>query len=236
MSAKRKNTCIFESMEPRQLMSSSLAADGTLSITGTAGNDTISLTRTNGTLTLRDNAQTRTFNASQVTRISVQMGAGHDSFTSNNSVSQSVTVSGGLGNDTLAGGKGADQLNGGAGIDTLRGGLGLDTLTGGAGRDFFDFNSVKEAGKGAARDRILDFSAAVDDRIDLSTIDAKAGIGGNQAFKWIGKTDFHKKAGELRYEDKGSKVIVQGDTNGDGKADFEIFVKVGALAKGDFLL
>jgi hypothetical protein len=29
---------------------------------------------------------------------------------------------------------------------------------------------------------------------------------------------------------------VQGDVNGDGKADLEIFVKVGSLAKGDFLL
>ncbi|MGH6735212.1 MAG: hypothetical protein ACRECX_03925 [Methyloceanibacter sp.] len=46
----------------------------------------------------------------------------------------------------------------------------------------------------------------------------------------------HDKKGELRYEDKGSKVIVQGDINGDGKADFEIFVKVGFLSAADFLL
>jgi hypothetical protein len=41
---------------------------------------------------------------------------------------------------------------------------------------------------------------------------------------------------QLRYEDKGSKVIVQGDVNGDGNADFEIFVKIGKLSKDDFLL
>ena len=47
---------------------------------------------------------------------------------------------------------------------------------------------------------------------------------------------FHDVKGELRYEDKGSKVIVQADKNGDGKADFEILVKVGALSSGDFFL
>jgi hypothetical protein len=29
---------------------------------------------------------------------------------------------------------------------------------------------------------------------------------------------------------------VQGDVNGDGKADFEILVKAGALGAGDFIL
>jgi len=66
-------------------------------------------------------------------------------------------------------------------------------------------------------------------------VDAKKGVSGNQAFKWIGAQDFHDRKGELRYEDKGSKVIVQGDVNVAGKADFEIFVKVGALSSGDFL-
>ena len=42
--------------------------------------------------------------------------------------------------------------------------------------------------------------------------------------------------GELRYTDKGSTSLVQGDVNGDGKADFEILVKVGALGSGDFIL
>lgn len=51
-----------------------------------------------------------------------------------------------------------------------------------------------------------------------------------------GAQGFHDAKGELRYIDKGATVIVQGDVNGDGKADFEIFVKAAALAKGDFLL
>ena len=85
------------------------------------------------------------------------------------------------------------------------------------------------------RDQILDFQRGADD-IDLRTIDAKTVISGNQAFKFIGTSGFHDVKGELRYIDKGSSCIVQGDVNGDGNADFEIYVKVGALSKGDFLL
>ncbi|MGH6736630.1 MAG: calcium-binding protein [Methyloceanibacter sp.] len=145
-------------------------------------------------------------------------------------------VFGGAGNDVITGGIDHDTFFGDDGNDTLTGGLGRDRLTGGADRDFFDFNSVKESVKGANRDMILDFNRADDDRIDLRTIDAKTGVGGNQNFKFIGKSKFNDEKGELRYIDKGSTVIVQGDVNGDGKADFEIFVAVGALAKGDFIL
>ncbi|MEZ5876216.1 MAG: matrixin, partial [Hyphomicrobiales bacterium] len=74
------------------------------------------------------------------------------------------------------------------------------------------------------------------DQISLNRIDAKTGVAGNQAFKWIGTHDFHNVKGELRYIDKGATCIVQADVNGDGKADFEILVKVDALLKGDFIL
>ena len=118
----------------------------------------------------------------------------------------------------------------------VNGGLGRDTMAGGTGFDFFDFNSVKETGKTAAsRDVITDFQHLVDD-IDLSTIDAKAG-GGNQAFKFIAKQAFHHKAGELHYKFAGPNTLIEGDTNGDGRADFQILLAGHvALAKGDFIL
>ncbi|MGH6735503.1 MAG: S8 family serine peptidase [Methyloceanibacter sp.] len=134
----------------------------------------------------------------------------------------------------LSGLGGNDTLRGGAGNDVLTGGLGRDTLFGDADSDIFNFDSKSETKKGAQRDKINHFERGPDD-IDLKDIDAKSGSG-NQAFKFIGKQDFHDKKGELRYEDKGATVIVQGDINGDGKADFEIFVNVGSLGKGDFLL
>jgi len=111
-----------------------------------------------------------------------------------------------------------------------------DTMFGGTGNNRFDFNSIKESKTGGQRDKIMDFKRGQNDRIDLEDIDAKTGIPGNQKFTFIGKSKFHDVKGELRYEDKGATVIVQGDVNGDGKADFEIFVKVGSLAKGDFFL
>jgi serralysin len=107
----------------------------------------------------------------------------------------------------------------------------------------FDYNSVSESGPGAAhRDKILDFDG--DDLIDLRTIDAKTGVSGNNAFTFIGKNDFtgddpfklRDGKGELRFNDNGATCTVQGDVNGDGKADFEILVHKSSLSAGDFLL
>ena len=71
--------------------------------------------------------------------------------------------------------------------------------------------------------------------IDLSTIDARIG-GGNQAFHFIGTHAFTRHAGELRFTDQGATCLVQGDVNGDGRADFDILVKAATLHQGDFVL
>jgi serralysin len=69
--------------------------------------------------------------------------------------------------------------------------------------------------------------------IDLRKIDADTDHArGDQAFKFIGKKKFHKTDGELRY----ASHKLQGDVDGDGKADFEIHVNVSELHTDDFLL
>lgn len=147
-----------------------------------------------------------------------------------------VNVLSGLGgDDVLLGLGGSDILRGGAGSDVLVGGGGRDTLLGGADADVFDFNVLGDSRKGGQRDIVADFERGLD-HIDLIDIDAKLG-GGDNAFKWIGKKDFHGRKGELHYVKKAGYVIVEGDTNGDGRADFQIKVdSVSKLGGGDFIL
>jgi Ca2+-binding RTX toxin-like protein len=160
----------------------------------------------------------------------------------------SFNIRSGAGDDTLAGGARADRLNGGAGDDqlfglggndTLIGGLGTDTLRGGGGSDIFRFESADDSSTAEGQqDQIVDFQRGFD-KIDLSAIDADETTEGNQAFTFVGEASFSSKAGELRssrIDDKTS--LVEGDTDGDGVADFAILVTVNSaqpLTATDFI-
>jgi hypothetical protein len=90
---------------------------------------------------------------------------------------------------------------------------------------------------GSGRDVIKDFSHAEHDRIDISPIDANVHASGNQAFSYIGTHAFHHVSGELREILLSGRTIVEGDVNGDGKADFQIGLAGHInLVKGDFVL
>lgn len=132
----------------------------------------------------------------------------------------------------LHGGAGDDYLDGGSGNDFISGGLGRDIMIGGLGKDAFDFDSASESLKGKLRDVIRDFDRKEGDIIDLSGIDAKIG-GADNKFKFIGSKGFREKKGELAFK----KGKVMGDTDGDGKADFEIALQgVTKLSVDDFVL
>ncbi len=125
--------------------------------------------------------------------------------------------------DILITGRGADRLDGGDGNDRLTGGKGQDTLIGGAGRDMFIFADGDSNASRERADRISDFSQLDKDRIDLSRMDAVAGTDdANEAFSFIGSSRFSGTAGELRFAQVGSQTFVVGDTDGDGKGDFQI--------------
>jgi Ca2+-binding RTX toxin-like protein len=168
VSRRRSCACLFEGIESRQMMSSTLGADGTLVISGTANNDTINITRSGNTLKLRDNAQTRTFVVTQVRSIIATLGAGNDTLASDNSVTQPMTISGGAGNDTISGGAANDQFFGQEGDDTLiPSGRGADVVSGGEGSDTVSY--------GAATSRVnvtLD-DKANDGLADGSTVKSK---------------------------------------------------------------
>ncbi|MEI7796958.1 MAG: hypothetical protein WCI06_10035, partial [Methylococcaceae bacterium] len=126
-----------------------------------------------------------------------------------------------------------DTLIGDIGNDTLIGGLGLDTLTGGLGSDTFKFNNTDESGGIKTRDIITDFNHTEGDKIDLSAIDANSNLADDQTFSFVGSANFTKHAGELHF----TKGILEGDTNGDGKADFSIQLNgVTTLVAADFVL
>jgi Ca2+-binding RTX toxin-like protein len=148
-------------------------------------------------------------------------------------------------NDVLVGDNAANVLRGGAGADTLNGGGGVDQLWGGSGTDTFVFKSITDITSAAGSDRILDFDAggstagSAVDRIDLSEIDAVSrSANKDDAFTFIGASAFSGKAGELQVNSTLPGLsIISGDVDGDGLADFTLYVQhVGILSADDFFL
>ncbi len=80
-------------------------------------------------------SQTRTFSTAGVTQILVMLCDGDDHATIADSITTSVILDGGAGNDELNGGGGLNILLGGSGKDELLGGKGRDVLIGGLGKD-----------------------------------------------------------------------------------------------------
>jgi Ca2+-binding RTX toxin-like protein len=145
--------------------------------------------------------------------------------------------------NVLSGSAARDLVVGSAGSDTLKGGLGRDTLIGGTGADSFNFKLTTESPKGVNHDTIADFSGhgREGDHINVRGIDANSHAAHNQNFHFIGAQSFHRKAGELHFVKHGTFVSVEGDVNGDGRADFQIDVhnlaaNLNSLTLGDFVL
>lgn len=144
------------------------------------------------------------------------------------------------GNDELSGTDDADMIKGRAGNDILRSDApdsgasaksaapkipaasDADKLHGGTGIDTFVFATGDSARKRADADTIFDFDARAGETIDLTEWDADRRQPGHQSFDFIGRQDFSGHAGELRYVLDRKDTWIEGDTNGDGRADFAI--------------
>ncbi len=162
-------------------------------------------------------------------------GNSHDNRISGNAAGNILTGQGGVdlikglkGNDSLLGGDGDDdlrgedgddRLEGGAGADKLDGGVGQDALLGGSGGDRFVWRTVAEtASVAGSADRVLDFTGADGDLLDLSRIDADATRSGNQSFAFIGSSAF-SAPGQIRLERAGNETLILLNTDRDTAAE-----------------
>ncbi|MCU0838548.1 MAG: DVUA0089 family protein [Rhodospirillales bacterium] len=122
------------------------------------------------------------------------------------------------GNDTLVGLGGKDQLRGGEGDDVLIGGNGPDSLVGGPGNDTFFYEALSDAPVGGA-DTIFGFDgvgSAPGDVIDISALGTFTFLS-TAAFTGTGRS-------ELRVDQVNAHTRVSIDANGDGTADWRVFV------------
>ncbi|MFO0811447.1 MAG: calcium-binding protein [Gemmataceae bacterium] len=125
-------------------------ANGVLTVTGTSGDDVISIVQTGNTIQTAG----KSFAAVSVQKVVVNAGGGNDLIGVDSSKPMVLngeagndTIYGGIGNDTISGGTGNDwidagygddRLSGDDGNDTLHGNQGNDSLSGGAGNDWED--------------------------------------------------------------------------------------------------
>ena len=150
-------------------------------------------------------------------RATLDMGAGDD------------YVAGGVKVEVMLGGEGHDTLLGGRGDDTITGGLGRDYLGTGGGRDVLVFNTLADSGTAFGKhviDQVTYFqteatAGAYIDRIDLSAIDAAAGVAGDQVFNFIGEAEFTAE-GQVRVMQSGSATFVQVNAIGSAGSDMTI--------------
>jgi Ca2+-binding RTX toxin-like protein len=138
-------------LEDRKLLSAALSG-GVLTVEGTKYNDhiTVSLSADGSQITVTQ-AKTRrrgrtagtpvttTFNAADVTSLSINGGAGNDNISlrsqGTTAFSTPANILGGDGNDFISSGAGNDTIDGGAGDDKIRAGAGNDSVNGGDGND-----------------------------------------------------------------------------------------------------
>jgi Ca2+-binding RTX toxin-like protein len=107
------------------------------------------------------------------------------------------------------------------------GGAGADKLTGGDDNDSFYYTALTDSGVGVGkRDVITDFADG-DSLVFIIDVNSKAA--GFQRFNYLNddfgnvqNANFTGNAGELRSIWTATGYLIEGDVNGDAKADFQI--------------
>ncbi|MDQ3439107.1 MAG: hypothetical protein M3478_02015 [Planctomycetota bacterium] len=128
---------MIENLEPRRLFAITYS-NGVLTYLGTAGQDNVDAYQNATHLVVTMNGVTNYHKLAGLGRFAVEGGDGSDTIiVSSKTVTVSVSLSGGRGNDTLSAALGNDTIFGGAGDDYMFGGEGNDLLDGNSGADDF---------------------------------------------------------------------------------------------------
>ena len=135
-------------------------------------------------------------------------------------------------NDVIIGNEVANLMILRTGNDTVTGNGAPDTLYGNSGQDTFRYLNTKDSNSTSGTDYIGDF-AKVEDKIDLSAIDANTVVAGNQAFSFASGATV-ASVGIVTYDPDGW-VYAANDT----VAGWDLVIRTGAnlaLGGSDFLL
>jgi len=197
-------------------------AQGTDVMDGGAGTDSFDASSVANSVLLNLDTKAVTIGNQTIAADTVTSGTGHGKITGFETAEGSDFAG-----DILAGSAAKEVLLGLGGNDTIYGAGGADEFDGGLGSDTFVYRAITDSGTTAATRDKIDFfeggAAAGGDTIDLSAIDANSVLAGKQSFHWIGEDTPFTHAGDLRaVHVPGGDLIVQADTNGDGKVDFSI--------------
>lgn len=172
-----------ESLESRKLLAASLAADGTLNITGTAAADYIAVAwdATRGKIKVVEGTKITLFSATAVKKVNAKLGAGADTYDGLHAARPQV-VDAEAGNDTVSGGASADFLTGGLDLDRVIGNDGDDSVYGSGGKDTLYGNNGKDRIDGGSGNDAI-YGGAHDDRMfGGEGADIYFGDGGNDSF------------------------------------------------------
>lgn len=132
---------VMESLEPKRLLSAVLGGDGTLTVEGTPGNDSILIARSSSDTSLIEvsvNRQVSSFPLTSVRSMVIRAGEGNDRVVLSEragAIAVDVRVFAGAGNDRVQLGSGNDLVDAGAGNDLVDPGAGDDLVSGGEGND-----------------------------------------------------------------------------------------------------
>ena len=132
---------VSERLEPRRLLAGTVSlVGGLLTITGSDGNNAISIERKGPHLKLKLDNKPHHFDPNGVSGIVIDGRGGNDRIVLDDGIVVGSTLRGGAGHDTVTGGDGNDQLDGGEGNDVLDGRRGADVCVGGEGSDTADYS------------------------------------------------------------------------------------------------